>query len=279
MADRTTTNGRRPYRDRVERVKKEDRAQYNAGAKAELDARAKFIAAAELASAHHPQIPQQVFRDIIAAYDAEGEAFHEKELEARKKAMAEGNKGYYNAGMMDARKDLLANVRKRIEHHPDGVTAMQAISTEKQPESIFTPLVRLFYNSDKGGLQAGGLGGAAILGGAAYYLTKSAGTSSWLTIGGTVLATALGAYIGNKVVPSSPSITLPDFKTPAPVFARTRTPEIKPAGPDLTTKLDAIPGLKDTNPDIKPAKLTDDFATVLPNKQPPSTGVPTPGKA
>ncbi|MBY0407355.1 MAG: hypothetical protein K2Q01_06650, partial [Rickettsiales bacterium] len=58
--------------------------QQNVQGRAEIAARSAFIEAAEKASARHPEIPEQVFRDIIAAYDAERSGFAERVNDARR---------------------------------------------------------------------------------------------------------------------------------------------------------------------------------------------------
>lgn len=213
-------------------------------AKAEQYARQQFIAFAEKASAHHPEIPQQVFRDIITAYDLERAEFAKAENKTAPEDMAE------------LRRETLAKIKARLSEHGDLTTkAMHAISTEKQPESMFTPLVRLFYNTDKGGLQLGGIGGAAALGGIGYFLTSSSGAGSWLTWGVTAATTLLGAYVGSQAFPSKSTVNTPNFRTPyLKPDGPERSPEITPDSPEpeqKTTK--AMPDVKLPDTGIRPA--------------------------
>jgi hypothetical protein len=197
---------------------------------ADHNTREHFIDAAQKAALHNPQIDQQIFRDIIAAYDADGDQYR-NELDAARREAPDGR--YYQQAAMQARQGLMARVRERISHHgAAGQAAMGAIYSEMQPESIFTPVVRQFYNSDNGGLQIGGTLGAAALGGLAFYLTKG---SSWLITGAaTLVAGVLGAYVGNKIagVPSTPP-NLPNFRAPAPPTPA-RSPVVGSGMPTVT---------------------------------------------
>ncbi len=226
-AEETNAHFSRPRYASRERVRQyEMDKQENREARAEHAAREKFIGYAETASARHPEIDQQVFKDIIAAYDAEREDFRARVQDIQANAPS---KGYLRVDMQQARNDIVRNIHKRIDHHGGAATiAMNAISAEKQPESVFTPIVRMFYNSDKGGLQVGGLGGAAALGGLAYYIGESSGMGTIMKWALTLGSTMLGAYAGGKAFPGTDTLKVPNFRGPA----------IAPKGPVKTPELD-----------------------------------------
>ncbi|NBO19624.1 MAG: hypothetical protein EBV03_10465, partial [Proteobacteria bacterium] len=168
--------------------------------KAANDAREQFITYVEKAAARNKHIDLQVYRDIIAAYDAEYTQYIAL-VEAGKKdpEMA--------AQAQEARNTMVSRVNKRIEKHGAmGEEAMRTIANEKQPESFFTPIVRQVYDSDKGGLQVGGILGALLGGAGAYFAGGQFGLGTLFKLGLTAGGVALGTYLGNKVLPSEDTL-------------------------------------------------------------------------
>ena len=190
--------------------------------RAEAAARKGFVANVELAAAHNPDIDQKIFREILSVYFDERDNFCKKEDEIRRNAP---DAAYLALDLREARMEMQQKIRDRIAPHGfDGTAALSAIAQENRPESMFTPLIRMFHNSDRGGIQLGALGGSAALGGIAYYMTTSSGSGSILTWAATTAATLVGAYIGNKAFPSASTIDVPNFK------------DIKPKAPEKTVQ-------------------------------------------
>jgi hypothetical protein len=248
------------------------RAEDNKAARAAHDTREQFISSAEKAAAHNPHIDQQVFRDIIAAYDAERPAFREQINTARRESPTVG---HFNVSKRHAREETLEAIHKRVDHNGSaGTAAMHAIAAEQAPESFFTPIVRMFHNSDRGGVQFGAIGGAAAMGGLAYYMAQSSGAGSILSWVVTGAATLLGAYVGGNVLPNKPTVTIPNFRTPpvagkGPVKSPSKAAEPEKA-PEPTIQADAakapdasiqastgkMPDVRITGTDIKHTELT-----------------------
>jgi hypothetical protein len=207
-------------------VRTETAAHHN-----EYQLRAQYIEAAEKASQRHPEIPQQVFIDLIAAYDAERDAYAARlrDLRARNLSQAE-----YQVEFGRAVNDSQAAVRQRItQHGAMADAALHAIAEQSAPESFFTPAVRMVYNSDRGGIQVGGAVGAAAGGGLGYYLTRG---SSWFVKAiGIVGGTLAGAFAGSSFFPGKANAERPNFKTAMPA----RNPNATPTPP--ASKLDPKP--------------------------------------
>ena len=211
----------RPYEEfrnpalRHERIRREEaERQIKIAAEREKHAHETFINRVELASKHHPEIKQEVFRDVIKAYEAEHDNFCKKEKEIREKGEPDV---LARLDMQKLRNDFMAKVQKRLEHHgPAATEALHALHQENQPESMFTPLVRMFYNTDRGGMQWGGTLGAFLAGGMAYLLGSSSGSSSLLITGLTAAVALVGAYAGSQMLPGKETTPTPNFRTPAP---------------------------------------------------------------
>jgi len=257
--DTTRTNIENRSRAGVER--QQNRLEVSRNKVAETAARNEFIGRVEKAAKHHPEIDHQVFKDIIAAYDAEKAAYEIEE----KKIKETSEKLYQGIDQGKLRAQFMKNIHKRLEHHKGaGTAALHAIAEESAPESIFTPLVRMFYNTDKGGLQIGGAAGAAVAGGLAYYFTSSSGASSLLTYGITAAVALLGAYAGSQAFGGKDTTPTPNFKTPASAQGHAKTPEVALGTiPDLNLNIPDVchlPGNKeDTNgytPNTGPMVLT-----------------------
>lgn len=217
-------------RERV-RQQEADRAEMR-DLRAEQQARERFITLVERASARHPEIDQQVFRDVIAAYEAERESYVQAQKQARRDAP---NAGYLRSDLSQARSRTLENIRGRIAHHgAAGREALHAIAQENQPESAFTPVARMLYNTDRGGLQIGGLGGAAALGGLAYFMASSSGAGGLLTWVLTAGAALLGAYAGSSAFPGADTLNAPNFRSPAPARGPAPAQQITPPAQQIT---------------------------------------------
>ncbi len=256
---------RRDHMREVERKNQEKQANRRE-ARAELAAHAEFIHNVEMAAAHHPEIDKQVFFDIITAYETSKEAFDKREAVIKEKAV---NKGDYAAQMEDARRDVLTSIHKQIDHHPDATAAMNAIAHENQPKSMFTPLVRMFHNTDEGGLKFGALAGAGVIGGLAYYMTSSAGSGGLLTWGVTAAATLIGAYMGGQIMPNKSTIEIPNLKGPNP-RGPVKTPEVTVASPGLDINRNTIPPMPGVTQAAEKPQGTQGFT-------PDTAPVPAPG--
>lgn len=217
---------------------------------AAYEARENFIAMVEKAAGRHPEIDKKVFVDILKAYDEEYAEYKRLVDEIRSNAPTRTN-AENQIRQMNA--NLVGNVMQRVQHHGQAaVDAMKAIREEKQPESFFTPVIRQVYNSDRGGVQFGGVAGAVVMGGLGYYLAGSSGASGLLKWGLTLGATALGAVIGNQVLPSEPSfkpanlrgeLKKPDLRSPS------LQPEIHPMSATI------VKGVPETDPEKLKAAL------------------------
>lgn len=183
-----------------------------------------LIENAQNAAKHHPEIDQQVFRDLIAAYEAETPAMRKRQEEILNN---HDPKTLELLDLEEARRDFIEKVRARMEpkHGLATDAAMHAIAEERQPESIFTPLARVFYNTDRGGPQWGALLTASLGGGMAYFLSSSADSSPLMTLGITALATLVTAYAGNQIFPGKETTPTPNFRVPAPEKAKTISKE------------------------------------------------------
>lgn len=235
----------RPERSPRERRKRETardrriKSEADSERRSEYAAHQEFIHRVEMASAHNPDINQQTFRDLIAAYEAEQKEFARKEAELRRDPP---DSYYLQRDLTELRRETMQKIKDRLADNPDAEAALHAVAKENQPESVFTPLVRMFYNTDYGGLQLGSLGGAGILGGLAYYFTDNSGAGSLITWGATIAATLVGSYIGSQVYPSKPTVPIPDFKSPAP--GQSRSPEVTPPAPSVALNLGTtLPGV------------------------------------
>jgi hypothetical protein len=240
-----------------------------------LQAREEFIKITEEAAAKNPEIDQQVFIDILNAYDAEFNTLRDQSLAIHRDSPNRGTSLMRHSRLYS---DVVDSVEQRIAHHGEaGKAAMKAISAEKQPESIFTSAIKLVYNSERGGVQIGGMIGAGLAGAASYMITGNAGMGGLMQMGATAAVALIGAYAGTQLMPQARThepVKLRD-KLRTPSLARTRdlaanapdkAPEELLAKSDASAKPDT--SMKKTGIDkaleeyavnssqIKPAELT-----------------------
>lgn len=219
-----------------------------------------FITRVEKAAARNTQIDLQVFKDIIAAYDAEY-------LELAKKVEEGKNNPAAAAEAREMKLNLQQRVSRRIEHHgPAAQQAMNAIAQEQQPETFFTPIVRMFYDTDRGGVQFGSILGALGGGIAGYFGGNAVGLSGLLKWGLVALGTAVGTYAGSRLLPGEDTLNAPNLRTPmpqrpapghvrAPALGGPATGRSAEPGDDASYRT-AMGGATLTNPGIRPATLT-----------------------
>ena len=182
--------------------------------------RQKFADAVEKAQARHPEIAPEIFHDIRHAY---------------------GKKSGSNL-----QGDYDRIYHETLKKYPEqGEQALQALGYELHGEGMLTKGIKMFYNSDKGGLQIGGIIGA-LLGFKAFMSMTAGGAGGWVGLVGLAFGIGLGAYGGNLLVDTVKNAVRP--KAPpagdkAP--AAERTAPVRPKEPYYDAPSEGL-SLRDT---------------------------------
>lgn len=184
--------------------------------------RDRFISGVEEAAARNPHINESVFRGIVEEYDRIQEQYRNDVIEARRSTLSNQ---HYRSDVSALQRRYYHAVRDRVRDRfgDDGMVAWNMVGRQLQPQSIFTPIVRMFYNSDNGGAQIGGMFGGAAGAGIGYYLSRG---SNWMINGlATIVGGIVGAFLGNRLDGRGEELVRPDFHTPR---QRTNTPAANP---------------------------------------------------
>jgi hypothetical protein len=171
--------------------------------------RVNFIKAAEVAAAKNPKISPEIFLGIIATYDEHDARFREEISDARRTSLSDLT---FKTEANTIRTRHYQEIKTAIaaKHGQPGMDAWEAIATQSQPDSFFTPLVKKVYDSDKGGMQWGGLIGLLAGGAAAYYFTAESGML--FNVIATVGAALVGAFaLGSMFNGPDKKLDTPDF--------------------------------------------------------------------
>lgn len=249
-----------------------------------LQFREEFIDSVERAATKNPQIDKSVFVSILDAYDAEFADLRQGVAHINATAP---NRTTANIQAGKLKGGFLERVKQRVSHHgSDANEAMIEIAKENRPQTIFTPLIKTVYNSDKGGLQTGGAIGAAAATGLGYYIAGASGMGGIMKVAITGVIGLAGAFISNKLLPQesthmpvelrsamkTPTIAKSLSKEPAPATA----PLLKKTAPKADMDA-ALNGAFVKNDAITPASLTGseiigftpDTPSAAPNKSGP----------
>lgn len=132
-------------------------------------------AAINRAEAKHPKLSGAAFNDTRTR-------FH-------------GVKARSRAEMAEITKNIRSGV---VAGHADGDKAWAAVAEEMRPKSIFEPVIKQVYDSEKGGWQGAGMIGGLLGLGAAAILTNG-GSMGWEGLIALVLLPASFAWGANKL--------------------------------------------------------------------------------
>ena len=174
-------------------------------------AREKFISAAERAAAKAKRdgsaVPESTFRDVVKIYNEEFPKYR-SDVD---KAFLDPDVATLRADLAAAKKDAFMRMSRRIGGLPGGNEAYQLIGQEAEGNgNIITQGVKKVYDSERGGIQWGGLLG--MIGGGLLLSQLTAGMGPVISaIAGLIGGIAL-AFLGDKLIdkPAEPLKT-PDF--------------------------------------------------------------------
>lgn len=218
----------------------------------------RFISLVEDVASRNPEIKPEVFQAIVDEYMKQApmrerdmlRAYKENPTPAMVQADLQRIKEKYGQQLQD----------KIYKDYGDaGLKAMQEISREMQPKSIFSGIVKHFYNSDKGGLQIGATAGAGIglllgllvgnkMGGAMSFAAPAVGV---------IIATILGGKFD----------TSPEVPRPKPDFHSKYRPKTRE--PSKDTYVDKTIGKPAVDPVVKveldsdPTRSNEDYKGVI----------------
>gem|GEM_PF-5589360 len=170
-----------------------------------------FIRKVEEVAAANPDIRPEVFGAIVDEYMKQGpqrdadmlRAYKENPTPALIKQDLERTRAEYGQKLQD-------KIYK--EYGDEGMKAMQQISREMQPKSIFSGIVKHFFNSEKGGIQWGAAGGAAVGGIIGYLIGGKAG--GFMSILAPLIGAGITSYFAGRFIDKDKQAT----PTPRPDF-------------------------------------------------------------
>jgi len=201
-----------------------------------------FISAAERASARNPQIRQEVFRGVTEIYHQTMPQIRQRAIEIQGSGLPPQQRQMM---MQQLQQEGQALIVQRVDERfgPEGRSAMAAITEEaKSSGGFLNRIVKMFWDSDKGGPQIGRIIGtvAGVLGGG--FLANSMGWGTMGTIVASLVGASLAGFLGSNLVdPKTSSLATPNFRGPAPALGRgpapaagVGAPGVGPAAPVIT---------------------------------------------
>ena len=185
------------------------------------EARMHFISAVEKAAAkneqeykktgHYPLEPS-AFPAIVRVYEEE---FPKLKADIER-AYAQGpDRATIAANRDDAKRAAYERLDRRISVIKDGKEAWQAAGQADQSGGFIENAVKKVYDTDRGGVQWGGLL-TGLLGGGALYMA-TAGSGTLINVIATIIGVAGAAYLGDRFFDKKPEpLKTPDFHSRIP---------------------------------------------------------------
>ena len=159
-----------------------------------------FIDALKTAAARNKKngspIKPEAFEEIAGIYNQEFAV-----LKSKVNRAAVANPGAAKQMLAAAEKEATEHMQSRIAAVPDGEKAWLATVQATQGDGFFTPIIKKFFDSDRGGVQWAPLIGALLGGFLAYNFGSMFQLSTGLSIVAAVVGAGAMAYVLDKPAP------------------------------------------------------------------------------
>lgn len=197
--------------------------------------RSNFIRKVEETAARNPNINPKVFEAIVDEYMAQQPGREADMLKAYKENPTPAHVKA-DIGLMHQKYNEKMRDKIYKDFGDEGLKGLEEVGRAMQPQSIFSPIIKMFYNSDKGGMQWGTTGGAIL--GLLLGSRMGGGEGGIMSFIVPVVAAVAMGFLGNRLFDSKPeTVVTHDFHTKHKVkgVARGQTREVSTTNDMSTT--------------------------------------------